>query len=321
MPDNLKDPIKIPSSIRQAENGRLLLIGGNHGVAKVFASDSPGVPDSRVSVFLDNHDRRMSWTRTRNITYSQWVFPDPIVFKGSMPPGSVRSIFEASVPLHIRPSNIMYPLDVIDGHSDRQSLTDSHYSLVGNMHLAAEVAQKTLSIDTSTALDVLCSSLLPLVSYTGDLGVQCNPHVSELRAKPPQLAGIRTASNGVQAGNMGIIQLTVSENSMTDRTLLIFGDSFFRSLLPELARYWRSIVFFRTQFFHDEMIEAIMPDDILCGLAERYFPTTSPDSERPHFLSYPLMMGRRTSPDAEFPKLWNELVDSKALASIMSSEK
>jgi len=50
------------------------------------------------------------------------------------------------------------------------------------------------------------------------------------------------------------------------------------------------------------------------GLAERYFATTRPDAERPHFLAYPLMLGRATNPDAAFPALWTQLVDAARLA-------
>lgn len=85
-------------------------------------------------------------------------------------------------------------------------------------------------------------------------------------------------------------------------------------LLPELSRDWRQIVFCRTQFFHAEMVAAVAPDDILTGLAERYFASTRPDAERPHFLAYPLMLGRAMAPDPDFPALWDQLIDRRRLA-------
>ncbi|ODT60532.1 MULTISPECIES: hypothetical protein [Paracoccus] len=112
----------------------------------------------------------------------------------------------------------------------------------------------------------------------------------------------------------GARPLVVSPNADNDRTLLIFGDSFFRMLLPDLSRYWRRIVFCRTQFFHAEMVAAVAPDDILVGLAERYFASTRPDAERPHFLAYPLMLGRAMAPDPDFPALWDQLIDRRRLA-------
>lgn len=59
---------------------------------------------------------------------------------------------------------------------------------------------------------------------------------------------------------------------------------------------------------------AVKPDDVLCGLAERYFASTRPDTERPHFLAYPMMHGRSTAPDAMFATLWDEMIDANALA-------
>lgn len=305
---------QIPDNITVGEDGRLVLVGGRHNVANMFKNGSPVASNETIRIFVDNHDRRTAYTRDRGISYSQWVFPDPILFGGAMKQETFRSIFEASLPPAGRPSGIEYPISVLDGHPDRQSRTDSHYSWIGGMYLAAEVARKTLSLDPTDELHELYEKVGEPEIYTGDLGVQCRPVISEYRARPPRLHGIRSASNGVAAGNMGIIQLVTSEKSKTERTLLIFGDSFFRSLLPELARYWRTIVFCRTQFFHDEMVSAVRPDDILSGLAERYFATTEPDSKRPHFLAYPLLMGRSMSPDEGFSALWGELVDSHALA-------
>lgn len=311
---NNDQEIIIPSHIRKMSDGRLLLVGGNHGVERMFNVKNPIAPERQVSVFLENNRTRMAWTSERGISYSQWVFPDPIMFQGVMPLGSVRSIFEASVPLSLRGGNIHYPLSLLDKFPDRQSRTDSHYSLIGNMYLSAEVARHVLSTDFTEEVNDLYSRRSLPVSFTGDLGVQCNPKISEYRSQPPRLEDVKSASNGVQSGNMGIIHLVHSPNAKTKRTLMIFGDSFFRSMLPELARYWEKIVFFRTQFFHIEMISSVMPDDILCGLAERYFATTQPDTIRPHFLAYPLISGRRTSPEEGFASLWGEMINSNALA-------
>ena len=304
----------IPPDIRRMPDGRLVLVGGNHNVQTMFAADGAGADPAAVAVFLANHAARGGWCAERGIGYGQWVFPDPIVFAEGFPPGSVASVLERALPEAVRPAGIHYPLPLIAGHPDRQCMTDTHYSPIGGMHVAADVARILLGVDPTPTVDRLTAELSEPASHVGDLGVQCTPPIAEMRARQPHLPGIRSATNGVQAGNMGIIQLVDSPNALTERTLLIFGDSFFRSLLPELARYRRSIVFCRTPFFHEEMVAAIAPHDIVTGLAERYFATTRPDAERPHFLAYPLMLGRATNPDAAFPALWTRLVDGARLA-------
>lgn len=231
-----------------------------------------------------------------------------------MPSGSVQSVFQRAIPAQERPASVYYPLDLIDGFDERQCRSDTHYSPLGNLYLGAKVAEIMLGIRDDAELSQIHGLSTEEKGYVGDLGMQCCPHVSETRLRPPQPRGIQTASNGLQAGNYGIIQLVVSPNSKTDRKLLIFGDSFFRSMLSELSRYWRSIVFLRTPFFHHEMVSAAAPDDILCGMAERYFLSTRPDAERPHFLSYPLMLGRGIAPDQGFAELWDNLIDRHALA-------
>ena len=299
-----------------SHSGIGFLVGGNHQVLETFSSKNSGLRSSEgVENFRTNHERRMSWTEDKDIGFSMWVFPDPILFHGSMPPGSVQSVFERALPPSLRPGSVYYPLDVINRFEERQSRTDTHYSPLGNLYLGAEVAASMLRIRDEDETSRLRDLSSEVKGYVGDLGVQCSPHVSEVRLRPPQPRGIISASNGLQGGNHGIIQLVTSPNSKSERKLLIFGDSFFRSMLPELARYWRSIVFFRTPFFHYEMVGAIAPDDILCGIAERYFPSARPDTERPHFLSYPLILGRGTAPELGFGELWNEIIDQSALAS------
>lgn len=306
--------VTVPPNIRRLEDGRLVLVGGNHGVAQMFERGSSTVPEERIEIFRRNHRTRKQWADENGCTYSQWVFPDPIVLNAVTAGLGYRSIFERSMPSDARPNDLLYPIDHLFGRNDRLSMTDSHYTPVANMHLAADVAERTLHIDASKVLADLTSSMGPYREYVGDLGTQCTPKISEIRRSPMAHPQITSAANGVQAGNMGIMHLISSPKSVTPRTLMIFGDSFFRSLLTELARYWRKIVFCRTPFFHQEMMAAVKPDDVLCGLAERYFASTRPDTERPHFLAYPLMHGRSTAPDAMFATLWDEMIDANALA-------
>ena len=305
---------KLPENIQLAKDGRLILVGGRHSVLKRFTGNLP-IAEENLKHFKANHSSRMTWCNEHNISFSQWVFPDPIVFRGSLEEGSAKSVFTSSFPTGLAPDGVYYPLNLLDGHSERQSKTDSHYSPVGNMYLAAEVCYKTIGIETSPeTFEQLSNNCIFQENFVGDLGLQCTPHVAETRTVPRQIHGIKSASNGLQAGNYGIVQLVVSPNSATERKLLIFGDSFFRTQLHELARYWREIVFLRTPFFHYEMVAAVAPNDILCGMAERYFPSVRPDSERPHFLAYPLSLGRGIDPGPGFGDLWNHLIDQPVLA-------
>ncbi len=192
-------------------------------------------------------------------------------------------------------------------------MTDSHYTPVANMHLAADVAERTLHIDASKVLADLTSSMGPEREYVGTWCVQCTPKISEIRRSPMAHPQITSAANGVQAGNMGIMHLISSPKSITPRTQMIFGDSFFRSLLTELARYWRKIVFCRTRSFirNDGGGQAGRRS---VRLAERYFASTRPDTERPHFSCLSADAWPKHRSDAMFATLWDEMIDANALA-------
>lgn len=173
----------IPPNIRQMPDGRLLLVGGNHNVLTMFGSDASPVSPAQVAVVLDNHARRSAWCAERGTGFGQWIFPDPIVFAGGFPDGTVASVVERALPQAIRPAALYYPRAVIHGHPDRQSRTDTHYSPIGTLHLSAEVARRTLGLDPSEQVARLLAGLSPPAPYTGDLGVQCTPPVSETRAR------------------------------------------------------------------------------------------------------------------------------------------
>ena len=109
--------------------------------------------------------------------------------------------------------------------------------------------------------------------------------------------------------------LVDSPQSTTDQTLLIFGDSFFRLLVPHLAVHYRRVVLCRSPFFHAELVDAVAPSAILCGMAERYLSECLPDGQRPHFLAIGLLRGKRAAPDAVFAELFGRFIDQRGLVS------
>ncbi|WP_386260645.1 methyltransferase domain-containing protein [Sulfitobacter aestuariivivens] len=157
--------------------------------------------------------------------------------------------------------------------------------------------------------------------FSGDLGRKFTPPVTEPRER---LRGAvmrkRIGSNGMKGGNNGILILLESPDALTDKTLLIFGDSFFRQLLHHLCFFYRRVIFCRTRFFHYEMVDAFQPDHIFCGVAERYLSDVLPDDERPHFLAYPLVLGRAIEPDPLFPALWQKFVAPGSLTHAPQSD-
>lgn len=246
----------VPPEVSISPEGRLYLSGGQHRVSEIFSHDHNGISEESKSVFLKSQDERSAWCREKGLTYSQWIFPDPILFEGSALDGKVASLVSRAFREDL-PDSVYYPFHVLNKYPDRQSVTDTHYSPLGNMYVAREVALEvigdTADIDLSTSIEQGSIKY----GYSGDLGIKFNPIIKENRFVPRPVKSITSANNGIAAGNNGAIQIVESPNSITNRKLLIFGDSFLRSMLAELARYWRTIVFLRTPYFHYEMVGGV----------------------------------------------------------------
>ena len=301
----------LPAKIRRTPKGRLVLVGGAHSVSDMFGGQS--LPDdASVRAFHENINTRAGLCRARGVGYRHYVMPDPLVFASSeMDPADLwTSYFEQH--FNIGNEDVFYPFNILEGYPERQLLTDTHYSPLGNLHIAASIAEGMLGIDTKSTLDVISASAVS-APYSGDLAVQCDPVPTEqiMTIKPPEQ--IRMGHNGLAGGTDGIITLVEAPNATTDRTLLIFGDSFFRGMIMELARYWGRIAFFRTRHWHQRIVEAVQPDDILTGMAERYLGRITPDTEAPDVLAMPLMAGRETSPSKEFGSLFTQMIDACVL--------
>jgi len=303
----------IPKTVTEDSTGRLFLVGDERSVSDMFSGQQPPSQQT-ISNFHSNIEARADLCLERRLNYAHYVMPDPLVFYPEMesPERQYMSYYRQYFERSGDGSVIKYPLNDIRPYPDRQLKTDTHYSPLGYLHIAAKVASEMLELDTSAAIDDAVSNAVSK-TYSGDLAVQCDPVPVETVLKPKQVAGLVYGSNGLEAGNTGIIDIVSSPNAMTERRLLIFGDSFFHGMLSELARYWGEIFFISTPFLHTRFVDAVAPDDVLSGMAERYLSKVSSDLDAPDPLSMPLTAGRKTSPTSGFGELFSKFVDVKRL--------
>lgn len=303
-----------PDSISETATGRLLLVGGNHQVARMFRGETP--PSATiVDTFHANIKGRADYCDARGIAYQHHVFPDPLILASDELPDPVAysSFFlrhfcqnDTQVPVH-------YPFHILAKSPEMRLMTDTHYSPLANARLGADIAAQMIGLDPAQVLGAALDTCTPS-ELTGDLGAQCIPPRSERITKPRVINGLQRETNGMVHGNNGIIDLLISDFAVSDRVLLIFGDSFFRSMLTELARYWRKIAFFRTPYFHPDIVDAMAPDDLVTGMAERYLGSIAPDSEAPNMLDMPLLAGRPTHPSAGFDAMFAEFFNGNTPA-------
>jgi hypothetical protein len=84
-------------------------------------------------------------------------------------------------------------------------------------------------------------------------------------------------------GNGGRVTIQYSLDCITQKRLLIFGDSFFYAALHLLAPFFKEILFIRTPFFYKELVKLFKPDIIFSVNAERYLQSTPYDLDSNFF--------------------------------------
>jgi hypothetical protein len=307
--------------IYQGKTGHLFLARGHHEVLSYLSGERAPSAES-VDAFIRNQTERNAFCSSRGIGYSMWIFPDKIFALRKLIPEihPIRSLYEA----HYKPRvdqdkklSVFYPISRLVGNEDCFTLGDTHYSCHGEILVASGIFDFLWPGYGSAYQEAALASLTSGHKRIGDLGKKMEPQLVEKVSKLSPSRAFTVAKNGIP-GNNGTMILLDSPHADHNATLLIFGDSFFRVMLMHLAHAFKRIVFCRTQFFHYELIGSINPDHVLCGAAERYLATHKPDGIRPHFLAYPLILGRRMSPDPDFANLFSRYFDQTALVGATS---
>lgn len=302
------------STVLEGRDGYLFLASGQHSVGAYFTGQRRATRSS-VTHFNRNIAGRSAFCDKHGIRFSACIFPEKIYalrslldFDGDMSSLYLRDYAPQGTDLTA--AKVRYPIAHLEDQPAHFTRTDTHYSTLGAIAITRDLLEQDLP-DTVSGFETALSPLLTERSgFCGDLGRKMTPpHTEttvglEMRHLPP----METASNGVQTGNDGLLILQKAPEAATEKTLLIFGDSFFRQLLPLLSLVFSKVVFCRTRFFHRELVAAIAPDVIWTGQAERYLSRCQPDAERPHFLSYPLVRGKTLAPDPNLPELWADMI-------------
>jgi len=302
--------------IFESDDGFLFLTGGDHDVGAYLTGRKR--PDAAsVQIFFTNMHERARYCRDAGIDFSMWVFPDKLhALRGKLRSlGDFGSLYLSQYqtsPHWSAAAPVVYPLAPIDGQGACFLRTDTHYSDTGVIAITHAILQR---LDPAAA-DVYRAGALAALTEgkpaAGDLGRKFDPPRKERLTVLPALKPVTIRTNGLQRNN-GVLSLVDSPEAETDQTLMIFGDSFFRQLLPQLAWRFRRIVFCRSAFFHAELVHAVNPQVIMGGAAERYLAACQPDASRPHFFAIPLIGNRKMQPQDGFAELFQTFFDQSKL--------
>ncbi len=305
-----------PDTVHEGRDGYLFLSGGQHSVFSYFTGNRAPQADS-PKVFWANFVSRAAWCADAGIGWRHVIFPEKcVVLRDLLAPAmDISSLFlRYYAPLAPELAPVLYPLQVLTQDDGSCARTDTHYSARGNILVTSAIVQDLFPEAQAEFLSYSLALLQPREIDSSDLGRKLVPPRSEVvDCLTKRIVPFKMGSNGISDGNDGMIVLIESRAARSDKTLLIFGDSFFRAILPMLAVFYRRIVFCRSRFFHSEIIRAIRPDQIFTGQAERYLTRIVADSDRPHFLSYPYIKGHAMTPDETFCALWPRLVATEGL--------
>lgn len=213
--------------------------------------------------------------------------------------------------------------DVVDLHdcllelgSESFFKTDTHLTFEGKVVTTKEILSHFFDKNFLTEQDVdfrLSSLKGSERLMLGDLGSKLEPRVQEKRYDI-NATNLKRFSNQVGANDGLAVVVFNKEKIKTlpkkeSPRLLIFGDSFAERTLPLLGQVYQEILFCRSRYFHEEIIDIFKPDHVITESAERYFSSVRSDLMCPRFNLVYGLKGNRHSEDKEFYKAFNAVLN------------
>jgi len=210
-----------------------------------------------------------------------------------------------------RRSSVLYPRDRLRGQSNIKEVfmkTDTHMTDFGTAISTAAAVEALLGEDQSQSLQQILERPATTRDWTGDLGGRFLPPRTEIRDLINGAPAAKWFHNRLSGGNNGIVDILINPNSSSDKSILVFGDSFARDWGKFLTEWFRQIMFLRTPYFHEDIVEQVKPDFVVSQNVERYLNNCHPDEERPSFFMFPHLREEPYGPGKEFAEAFSALL-------------
>lgn len=268
----------------------LFFVGGSHKV-KDYVSGRKKININSIKLFESNILNRKKACHDKY--YCHVIFPDK------------QSILKHEYPLENNISLGQYYIDHLENKLTKHLIlfyydegvkdhlsgkkiflkNDTHLSNYGYILIFNKILadfDKDLLEDFS---DFLKKNVrLKKIRYAGDLGIKFNPPIFQYK-DDYSFEGLEAEihDNNVE-GNDGYSCFLSNKYSLSSKTVVIFGDSHFRLMLPIFSIVFEKVIFFRTRFFHSEALSLLRNVDmVLTGNAERYLSHVDSDSNSNYF--------------------------------------
>ncbi len=265
-------------------SGIAYLIGGKHSVLKYITGASTPTPQSRQN-FFENIAARRKAVEASGVRYGHVIFPDKhSVLTEDFPFQPVHrlgDLYMSDIPAGLAPyvsPALLYPAQALQHHvPPAYSALDTHLTAQGALAVLRMMLAR-IGIEAGAVLDHVQARIITTINRTGDLGIKFVPSIyqEDMILNPDwPLTELRRPGGF----NDGMIDILFNPAATHDKTVLLFGDSFFRGMLKHLSAVFSRVILLRTRFFHPEMLALIKPDVVFTGNAERYLADVAPDSE------------------------------------------
>lgn len=255
------------------------------GAQKSFAysTGERRLSSSSILHFSTNIERRYCFLKERNISYLHLIYPSKEVVlteKVPKPWGNrIQSLFlrgfgslnPSIEKITIYPNNLLVEKNL---NQPVFRVLDTHMTDFGTFVVTQNVLKKWgLQYDMSNFFAIYEEQ------RGGDLAVMLALKETVFEAVfKPKFKYISFDNRSSLPGNRDNICIVNNPKSLTDKRLLIFGDSFIKYALPFFAPVFRDIVYVRSASFQSDMIELMAPDFVISSNAERYLCRVEPDA-------------------------------------------
>lgn len=306
MPTDISS-LRIENGVLVGADGELYLGGGNHSVLR-FATGEFQVRADSIENMKANSAYRKGIVKKYCIPWVQMVAPEKYrVVSEQFPIASPSSLVLQYVEQGCE--DILDLTEQMRAEKIRRTYykTDTHWTLQGKVVAAREIALRAGRCPEEVAAveaEIEKAIIVAPNPFCGDLGRKLNPPLSEEISALQRPHTIHTHENGLphdytKPVNDGRMVLTLSDAPTARGRLLIFGDSYLHQSIEVLSFHFRTTIFCRSRWMHEEMILMTRPDMIVSQTAERYLGYVFPDEGAPPFHMIAFMLGRKPEPSEE----------------------
>lgn len=316
-PDETSQTYRIEGDALLTKDNIAFLVGGNHSVLQYVTGKLAPTPTS-LATFAGNLAERAGIAHGQGIPYLHVIFPDKqSVMTESFPIRPVHRLGDAYLaPLDpgLRPY-VLYPADRLRDEQRAPFLPlDTHMTDHGSLAVLRMMLSAT-GFQADESLARVERRIVKAQRWAGDLGAKFTPRLFQdgVVLDPDWPV---TAFRNSSGFNDGLVDILISPEAAHDRTVLLFGDSFFRMMLQHLSMVFTRVICLRTRFLHPEMVTLIRPDVIYTGNAERYLSNVTADSEAQAFALYPhLRAATDLAMPPEFLAAWRAVTAPRSVHS------